>query len=184
MKQQSRSSQAQTKPPKTLGLPKTLGQRAEAVAVICLLAALGALGLHAATQTTNFDPVAATIEVPPGAKVTSSSVGHGKMDGVTVPEWADVVDIEASGWTARVEPARDTSYASADEAKRHLNLGDADVVLTRSDGDGWALAWSSKPGEIWVLTRHKVPDIVCNTQGTVATRRDVDDLVRMCGSIR
>ena len=53
MKQQSRSSQAQTKPPKTLGLPKTLGQRAEAVAVICLLAALGALGLHAATQTTN-----------------------------------------------------------------------------------------------------------------------------------
>ena len=41
--------------------PKTLGQRMEAVAVLCLLACLGALGLHAATQTTTFDPVAATV---------------------------------------------------------------------------------------------------------------------------
>lgn len=44
------------------GSPKqTLGRRAEAVAVFCLLAFVGALGLHAATQTTSFDPVAATV---------------------------------------------------------------------------------------------------------------------------
>ncbi len=41
--------------------PKTLGRRAEAVVFCCLLVCLGALGLHAATQITPFDPVSATI---------------------------------------------------------------------------------------------------------------------------
>ena len=40
---------------------RTLSKRAEALALVFLLACLGALGLHAATQTTNFDPAAATV---------------------------------------------------------------------------------------------------------------------------
>ncbi|MGI4789021.1 MAG: hypothetical protein ACRYFS_09245 [Janthinobacterium lividum] len=38
-----------------------ISRPAEAILVICLMACLGALGLHAATQVTSFDPVAATV---------------------------------------------------------------------------------------------------------------------------
>jgi hypothetical protein len=40
---------------------RTILRRAEALAAVCLIACLGASGLHAATQTTNFDPAAATV---------------------------------------------------------------------------------------------------------------------------
>ncbi len=41
--------------------PRALGRRAEAAALFFLVVCLGAVGLHAATQTTSFDPAAATV---------------------------------------------------------------------------------------------------------------------------
>ena len=41
--------------------PRALGRRAESAALLFLLLCLGAVGLHAATQTTSFEPAAATV---------------------------------------------------------------------------------------------------------------------------
>jgi hypothetical protein len=129
-------------------------------------------------------PVPATVETPPGVKIESSEVGHGAADGKTLPDFANAVDVRGQGWALRIEAASDATAASAADEKRNRNLTDDMVVATEAfDDGGWLLASKGSKG-FWVYGARKQPKMICDSQGEVESMATLEELIKVCRSIR